>query len=223
MGTRADRGAGYMSADLDRERLAVLVHEVRSPVAALAAVAEAAGERSADRALRVELVRLALVACSAIERILRDHAVSSVRLEAIDIRRLVRETAAAFRLDGADVVAHLESAPLVVQADPVRLRQVLDNLVRNALVHGGGGDAVGISVERAEAAVLITVSDSGRGIPLEDLDRIFDPGVRLDARTPGSGLGLALTRAFVEAHGGAVAVESREGAGTTFTVSLPVS
>jgi signal transduction histidine kinase len=210
-----------MSADLDRERLAVLVHEVRSPVAALAAVAEAAGERSTDRALRVELVRLALAACAAIERIVLDLAVSSVRLEAVDVRRLARETAAAFRLGGADVVARVESDPFVVQADPVRLRQVLDNLVRNALVHGGGADPVQISVERTEAAALITVSDSGRGIPPADLDRIFGPGVRLDARTPGSGLGLALTRALVEAHGGSIAAESREATGTIFTVSLP--
>ena len=84
---------------------------------------------------------------------------------------------------------------LVVDGDPVRLRQVVDNLIANAVVHGGSSD-VTVHASRSEAAVHIVVSDAGPGIPTDQLDRIFDAGVRLGADAPGSGLGLALARAI---------------------------
>lgn len=213
-----------MSADLGRERLAVLVHEVRSPVAALAAVAEAAGERDAAPALRAELVRLALAACESIERIVVDIALSSVRLEALDVRAVVREAVAAFRVRGADVVVELDdSGPLVVDADAVRLRQALDNLVENALLHGGSSESVRVSVARSGVEARIAVADAGVGIPRAELQRVFERGVRLDTASRGSGLGLAVTHAVVDALGGSVAVESTEGVGATFTIVLPLA
>lgn len=211
-----------MSADLDHERLAVLVHEVRSPVAALTAVAEALSEPPTDSALRAELVRLALAACGAIDRIVRDLTVTSLHLEVVDMRSLVSEVGAAFRLRGADVVLEVEPGELAVRGDAVRLRQALDNVVGNAVVHGARGGPVRVSARAAGDHVVVRVADSGVGIATTDLERIFEPGVRLDSRSPGSGLGLALARSIVEAHGGAVMVESKVGAGTTFVLSLPV-
>ncbi|HEX4745460.1 MAG TPA: HAMP domain-containing sensor histidine kinase [Gaiellaceae bacterium] len=213
-----------MSTELDRARIAVVVHEVRSPVAAVAAVAEALAERPADAALRTELVRLALAACHAIERIVLDLAVASVRLHSVDIRALVGETAAAFRLQSADVVADgLDGDPLFVRADAVRLRQGLDNLVRNALVHSGTAEPVRISVTSSDAEVVVAVTDAGVGISPDELERIFEPGERVRPSSPGSGLGLAVTRAIVDAHGGSIEVESSEGVGTTFTMVLPAA
>ena len=210
-----------MTSELKRERLAVLVHEVRSPVAALAAVAEAAGGARAADLPRRELARLAIAASHAIERIVMDIAATSVRTEPLDVAALARDAVGAFSVRGASVVMEGVGRPLVVDADPVRLRQVLDNLIANALTHAGTGVTVTVRVTSTRDTVEIAVSDGGRGIPTEELLRIFELGVRLDADPPGSGLGLALSRAIVEAHGGTIAVDSIVGEGSTFTIFLP--
>jgi len=210
-----------MSSGLDRERLAVLVHEVRSPVAALSAVAEAAAGAPADGLPRHELARLALAASRAIERIVMDIAVTSVRREPLDAAALAHDAVVAFSARGASVVGEGGGHPLLVDADPVRLRQALDNLIANALTHAGSGGAVTVRVTATRDDVEIAISDAGRGIPHDAIARIFEPGVRLGADTTGAGLGLALSRAIVEAHGGTIAVDSIVGEGSTFTIVLP--
>lgn len=210
-----------MTAGLDAARLAILVHEVRSPVAALSAVAETMQEPLADNEMRGELVRLAVAACHGIERIVLDVAVASVRVAPLDVGALVRDAVAAFVVRGVNVTAHVADGSLVVDGDQVRLRQVVDNLVANALVHGAGPDAVTVRANRTAEVVEIAVSDAGPGIRSEDMARIFEVGVRLSEGTSGSGLGLPLTRAIVEAHGGVLEIESEPGAGTTFTITLP--
>ncbi len=210
-----------MSDGLDHARLAVLVHEVRSPVAALSAIAETVGAQLADHSARSELVRLALAACQGIERIVLDAAVASVRPEVVDLAALARESVGSFAIRAAPVGAEVDDDPLLVSGDPVRLRQALDNLIANALAHGGPAEPVTVRATKVEDAVVVVVTDRGRGIPADELVRIFELGVRLDDSAPGSGLGLALTRAIVEAHGGALGVESRPGEGSTFTISLP--
>lgn len=202
------------------ERVAVLVHEVRSPVAALSAVAEAASEVQ-DVNARRELVRLALDACVAIERIVGDIALASVRAVPLDVGRLVRDVVAAHAASGTDVVASLAPELPLVEADPVRLRQALDNLVTNAQVHGRG--PITVRAALVEASVALSVADEGEGIPPGEAERIFESGVRLDERMPGSGFGLALTRAIVEAHGGSIRVEPPSGRGATFTMTLPAA
>lgn len=104
----------------------------------------------------------------------------------------------------------------------MRLRQVLDNLIGNALAHGASRGPVVVRTSRTgEHGAAIAVADTGPGIPRDEVDRIFDLGVRLDADAMGSGLGLALSRAIVDAHGGALEVESKPGEGSTFTIVLP--
>ena len=210
-----------MTSDVERERLAVLVHELRSPVAALSAVAEAAAGAATDDLPRRRLAELAVAAARAIERIVMDIAVTSVRMEPLDVEALVHDAVAAFSVRGTTVVGEGIGRPLVVDADPVRLRQVLDNLIANALAHAGSGEPVTVRVTATREGVEIAVSDAGRGIPHDELARIFEPGVRLGTDLTGSGLGLALSRAIVEAHGGTVVVDSIVGEGSTFTVVLP--
>ena len=207
---------------LDGVRLEVLVHEVRSPVAALSAVAEAAREAAWDDATGSDLVRLALAASRAIERLLVDAAVASVRAERLDLGSLVRDAVAAHAVRGADVVAEEGEGDLVVDGDPIRLRQVLDNLLVNALAYGEA-TRVTVRATRSGQAVRVTVSDAGPGIPKSEIDRIFELGVRLDSTPRGSGLGLALARTIVEAHGGELTVDSTPGAGSNFTIALPAS
>lgn len=208
-----------MTAGLDNDRLAVLVHEVRSPVAALAALAETAADSRGESDAMPTLARLALAACRAIERIVMDVAVASVRVEPVDVSALVRDAVAA-QGRGADVALVVDEG-LSVEGDAVRLRQVVDNLIANALVHGGASE-VAVHALRSEGAVHVEVSDAGPGIATEHLAGIFDAGVRLDADAPGSGLGLALSRAIAEAHGGSLTARSAPGEGATFTLALPV-
>ena len=211
-----------MTPDFEHTRLALLVHEVRSPVAALSAVAEAVTDASGDDTLRPELVRLAVAASRAIERIVVDIAIDSVRPEPVDIAALARDVIATFSVRGANVVVgEGVDGSIVLAADPVRLRQVLDNLVANALTHAGADRPVTVRLTVSPDSVDVAVSDTGSGIPREELARIFELGVRLDSEKAGSGLGLALSRAIVDAHGGALEVASTPGEGSTFTVVLP--
>jgi signal transduction histidine kinase len=210
-----------MTARLDNERLSILVHEVRSPVAALSAVAEAMRQGPVDDATRDELFRLGLSACRGIERIVMDVAVVSVRIAPVDVAELVHDAVGAFAVRGANVRAQVDGGHLIVDGDRVRLRQAVDNLIANALVHGDGVDAIRVHAIRSPTGVEISVSNSGAGMSSEDTARIFEVGVRLTDSAPGSGLGLPLTRAIVDAHGGVLEVESTAGAGATFTIALP--
>jgi two-component system, OmpR family, sensor histidine kinase BaeS len=198
----------------------LLVHEVRSPVAALVAIAEALREDDVDPGSLRELSGLAVRACRSVERIVGDAALGSIRLERVDIRELLEDAVTAAALEGGRV--RLSAAPEVeLDADPVRLRQAVDNLIRNALVHSGAGSDVVVGAERGRGSILVSVSDAGRGIAADDQARIFERGARLDARE-GSGLGLDVVRHIVEAHRGTVTVASELGRGATFTIVLPV-
>jgi signal transduction histidine kinase len=115
-----------------------------------------------------------------------------------------------------------------IEVDPARLSQVLHNLLANALRHTPGGGAITLGAAPENGALRLTVADTGEGIPAEHLPHIFDRFYRADpARSRdrgGAGLGLAIARAIVEAHGGAIEAASAgaPGQGTTFTIRLPV-
>lgn len=222
MGERQNTGACSLIG-IDAERLSVLVHEVRSPVAALSAVAEAARETSGAPLGRRELVRLALAASAAIQRIVADLAVASVRPEPVDVGALASDAVSALRLGGAEAEIRLGADLPLVDGDHVRLRQALDNLLANAVLHGAGGSPVVVVVWRVDTGIALSVSDSGKGMSADQLGRIFETGARLDVSTPGSGLGLPLALAIVEAHGGTLTVVSTPNAGATFTITLPGS
>jgi signal transduction histidine kinase len=210
-----------MSSNLDTDRLAVLVHEVRSPVAALSAIAETLADGELDREARRELARLTALACRAIERIVADATVTSIRRETIDPVSLVNDVVMAASLRGVPIAFDRPQVAPAVDADPARLRQALDNLITNAVVHGGPGVEISVAL-RADDALRIDVSDSGPGIAEEELERIFETGVRLDLERAGTGIGLALARSIAEGHGGTLTVESRLGHGSVFTLSLPL-
>ncbi len=119
---------------------------------------------------------------------------------------------------------HVESG-IATQGDPVRLGQVLDNLVSNAIKYTPNGGVVSITMTRTGETATIAVKDSGIGIPEEEHAQMFSRFFRAsNARVSGidgTGLGLAITRGIVEAHGGTIGFESVVGAGTTFSITLP--
>ena len=114
-----------------------------------------------------------------------------------------------------------------LEGDRARLGQVLDNLLTNAIKFTPRGGRVEVGVERRDGGLVLSVHDTGIGIPPEERDRIFDRFFRTSDATrravPGSGLGLAVAKSVVEAHGGTIAATSRDGGGTTFRVELPAT
>jgi two-component system sensor histidine kinase BaeS len=117
------------------------------------------------------------------------------------------------------------TAPATVVGDPTALRRALLNLVENAVKYTLAGGKVEIGLRRGDGVAEITVADTGLGIEPADLERIFEPFVRLDTArardTGGAGLGLAIARSIVVAHGGTITVESRPGSGSRFVIRLP--
>jgi two-component system, OmpR family, phosphate regulon sensor histidine kinase PhoR len=112
---------------------------------------------------------------------------------------------------------------LVVYADASLLRRVFQNLIANAIRYTPRGEVIiGARELGAEAAVECSVRDNGAGIPEELLEKVFDKGEADPEIAGGTGLGLAIVKTFTEAHGGTVAVESKEGVGSTFLFSLPL-
>ena len=117
---------------------------------------------------------------------------------------------------------------LTVHADPDRLQQILLNLLTNAIKFTASGGRITVSCERSGERVLLRVRDTGVGIPPDQLDRIFDAFVQLDAppqpsSQPGVGLGLAISRELARAMGGEITADSTPGQGSVFTVDLPAA
>ena len=110
-------------------------------------------------------------------------------------------------------------------ADPRRTRQVLRNLVENAIKYSPGGAAITISLRPRRKDLLVSVADQGIGIEPHQMERIFDRFYQVDSastrKVGGSGLGLSICKAIVEAHGGRIWAESRAGEGSTFYFTLP--
>jgi signal transduction histidine kinase len=203
----------------DPRSLAVLLHEVRSPVAALVAIADA--YPGADAARRQRLLELAEAALVSIERLLVEAPTVSLRAERLDVGRIARDAAETAALTSGYSVVSRTEAGLSVIGDPERLRQALDNLIGNGIGHSREGGEVTVSTAARGGSIAIEVADEGDGIPAADLERMFEPGVRLTTDRPGSGLGLAVVRAIARAHGGEVEVESTPGQGSTFRLVLP--
>ena len=115
---------------------------------------------------------------------------------------------------------------VVIRGDRGRIKEVLFNLISNAFKHTSPGGAVALSVERTEGVARIVVRDSGTGIPSAELSRIFERFYRMkgdEGAVPGTGIGLDICRAIVEAHGGRIGAESEAGKGSRFIVSLPLA
>jgi len=112
-----------------------------------------------------------------------------------------------------------------VRADPMRLRQVLDNLISNAVKYSPAGSTVSVTVERSTNGWRLSVRDQGPGIREDERDHLFQEFARLSAKPTGgeksTGLGLAISRRVIEAHGGSIGVESTPGQGATFFFTLP--
>ena len=232
-----NRMAGRLEAEerVRREFFADAAHELRHPIAVLQARLEAIqdGVAPLDMEQVLGLQDLTLVLGRLVGD-LRDLSLADVgqltlSLEEVNLAELAQDLA-----ETMEPLAHSRAITLTVDvvpgtpdvlADRGRLRQVILNLLANALHYTPEGGQVAIRVFGEADRVLVAVSDTGPGIAPQDLPHLFDRFYRTDRsrsrETGGSGLGLAIARSIVEMHRGNIAVVSAMGQGSTFTVSLP--
>jgi signal transduction histidine kinase len=151
-----------------------------------------------------------------------------LRPEPTDLAELARAAVEAALPAAADhgIALRLDvDGRLPLDGDADRLRQVLDNLVSNALKFTPAGGSVTLSARNGSGPLRVEVSDTGIGIPQDELGQLFSRFYRASTATrraiPGTGVGLVIARAIVEAHGGTISLESSEGEGTRVTVTLP--
>ena len=189
----------------DPDRLQVVAHELRSPVAALAALAEALP--TAPPPARARLIELAVAAGRDIERILSDPELFSLRRELVDVGAIVSSFA-----DDGKVSVTVFGSPQA-HADPTRLRQVIGNVVANGLRHG---TQVTIQVRTGPDVVFVDIVDDGPGV-----DPGLDPFARGTSGAGSTGLGLWLAREIAGAHGGTLRLLPGPDGGARFRLVLP--
>jgi heavy metal sensor kinase len=211
-------------------------HELRTPLTVLRTQVEVALGKRLDPAdhqqllgnVLEELVRLSRLTDQLLTLSRRDAGVEQLTPGPLDLHALVAGVVDALRplAEVKDVRLQLEGkGPLVIAGDEGRLRQVFINLLDNALKYTPEGGAVTVCVGRQGEAGVVSVADTGIGIPPEHLPHVFDRFYRVDrARSGaegGTGLGLSIALSIVKAHGGDIRLTSTDGQGTVCTVTLP--
>jgi PAS domain S-box-containing protein len=242
----SDDGTVYAFRDLtDQRRLermrdefvATVSHELRTPLASIYGAALTLRRRADGDDLQQQLVSIVAGESERLAHIVEEILLASeltsgelaLRLERVDAERLARRAVEVVRPRLPENVSLELEAPTSlppVCADEQKARQVLGNLIDNAVKYSPGGGRIGLRVERADGYVTIAVSDEGLGIPASEQERIFQKFYRLDADMArgvgGTGLGLYICRELAERMGGEVRVSSRPGGGSTFFFELPV-
>ncbi len=212
-----------------------IAHDLRSPVTRIRGIAEmaltpraTAGEFAAMTANTIEECDRLLEMINTMLDIAETEAgVAELRSEDVDLAALVRDACELFAPLAEDkgIVVVAETEPdVAVAGDRQRLQRMVANLLDNAIKYTPSGGTVTVSVHGNAETAMLAVSDTGIGIADQDLPRVFERFYRGDrSRTQtGTGLGLSLARAIASAHGGAITVASTPGAGSTFTVTLPL-
>jgi two-component system sensor histidine kinase GlrK len=213
-----------------------LSHELKTPLASLREGAELLNDQVAGPLAPAQRAVVGIMRDNSVklQRLIEDlldyqravHAAASLEVSTVQLDALVREVADAHRLaalaKGQKVA--LELTPAVVEADAVKLRSIVDNLLGNAVKFTPGGGTITVRAHEADGKAVIEVIDSGPGVPPVEREAVFESFFRGRAkaggRVAGSGLGLAIAREYVEAHGGRIVLVA-EGPGGHFRVTLP--
>jgi two-component system OmpR family sensor kinase len=219
-----------------RRFIADASHELRTPLTSIRGYSEMLRRGAAESPHDSDLARRRIEEESVRMSTLVDDMLLIARLDQgrpLEMKSVDLEAIARDAVDDARAVApHREitlsaTAPAIVRGDDTRLRQVLGNLVRNALVHTPSQTPIEIGVSTQNGTAHLTVADHGPGLRPEDSERIFEPFYRADPSrsrdSGGAGLGLSIVTAVVAAHGGRVQVKETSGGGATFEVELPLA
>ena len=231
---------------LDRERselTTAISHDLRTPLASVQAMIEALDDGVvSDTAevkryyatVRREVARLSRMIDDLFELARMDAGALKLELRPVSLEEVAADVVDAMqaqaRQRGVALTLHAEGGLREIALDGARMERVTANLVRNALEHTASGGKIEVTVFQENGSVGLRVADDGEGIEADAMERIWDRFYRADRSRQraegsenGAGLGLAIVRGFVEAHGGMVEAESSPGQGTTFTVKLPAS
>jgi two-component system OmpR family sensor kinase len=211
-------------------------HELRTPLTSIRGYSEMLRRGAAKSPTDSELARRRIEEESIRMTGLVDDMLVLARLDQgrpleqapVDLAAIARDALADARAVAPQREINLSSnGPVIVTGDDTRLRQVLGNLVRNALVHTPQNSSIEIAVTTEDSVGRISVADHGPGLASDDVNRIFEPFYRADPSrsrdSGGSGLGLSIVSAVVAAHGGRVKVSETDGGGATFQVELPLA
>lgn len=219
-------------SDERQDMLADVTHELRTPLTVIQGTIEGMqdGIYPADEAhfadLLAETDRLSHLIDDLRTLSLSERGALPMQRESTDLIQLASEALASFQLQAAEKDIRLEfdaAGDLPnIDVDPLRLRQVLDNLIANALRACGRDDAITLSLKREEDALQLSIADTGAGIAAKDVPHVFERFYKSESSS-GSGLGLAIARDLVRAHGGTISVDSRQGEQTIFTIQLPLA
>lgn len=227
--------------DLDRlksELIRNVSHELRTPLAIARGYAELldSGELGELQSIQREPVTIIVRRTHELNKMLdamsaiMDAEMQELKREPSSLVTLVRELLVSLQIavEQAELTLAIQIAPNLpmVFGDPAYLHQVVDSLLSNALKFTSTGGRVTVRLEQDNENLVLEVTDTGIGIPADQLERIFERFYQVNGSTTrrygGAGLGLALVKEIVEAHGGKVSVESQVGQGSTFTVTLPI-
>jgi signal transduction histidine kinase len=232
----AEESAGEAADSARRSLVAAVSHDLRTPIASLRLLVDAIEDEIVDEATRRRYLATMQTHIRSLGTMI-DDLFELARIEAGDIEwtlrqirlaDLVDEAVAAMRPEArakrVDVRTELADSELAAQADPEKIQRVLFNLIRNAIRHTPADGSITVSAEATRDGVEIEVADTGAGIPAEDRERVFDAFFRAGSNAPrgsdGAGLGLAISRAIVESHGGRIWLPASE-TGTRVRFSLP--
>ena len=220
---------------LESERLAsvgrtaaYVAHELNTPLTNISLLTASIRRQTQEEGTRERLERIDVqrrIASRIIEEILTFTRPTALRREDADLAALVRaatEQAAAYRRPGVELALEVGEEPVPVSVDLLKVSQAFVNLIKNAYQATDAG-RVTVSLRKEGQGVRVAVRDTGRGIPPEARDRIFEPFYTTKPHGEGVGLGLGFTRAVIEGHGGRVDLEPADGPGTTFIVRLPLA
>ncbi|MQC27019.1 MAG: sensor histidine kinase [Chloroflexi bacterium] len=229
----------HTSRQSQRDFVANVSHELKTPLTSVQGFAQAIldgtvqggeGLKQAAQVIFNEAGRMHRMVVELLDLASLDAGTAPLNRVTVDMGQLLREVRARFvpqaELAGVRIVSQIDNLPKVV-GDQDRLTQVFNNLVENALKFSPKGGEVNISAQQGNGALLVTVRDSGPGIPAEEVDRIFERFFQVDkarsgGRPRGAGLGLSIAQKIVNAHGGELRVESQPGQGSRFIVRLPL-
>lgn len=213
-----------------RDLMADIAHELRTPLAVVQGRIEGLldGVYARDDAALGEVLEETRILARLVEDLgtlaHSERGTLGLRKEPTDLVVLFGDAARALASEASarGVAVQVEDAPDValIDVDPLRIREVMTNLIANAIRHSDPGATVSIQTERRGERIVVRVRDSGPGIPADELPKIFDR-FHKGGRSQGSGLGLAIAQNLVVAHGGEITVESEVGRGTTVTFTLP--
>jgi signal transduction histidine kinase len=232
-----------MAADLERtERLrrnmvADVAHELRTPLSNLKGYLEAVSDglvkpdKDTIRSLNEEAAILSRLVNDLQELSLADAGEIKLNVQSEDINGLIKDTLNGIQAKatarGLTLSAELPETLPAVSIDSHRIKQVLLNLLENAIAHTDRDGIIMVTARQQGKMVYVSVADNGEGIPTEEQSLIFERFYRVDRsrtrKTGGSGLGLTIAKRLVETQGGTIKVESQLGQGSTFTFTVPVA